>query len=56
MHDAEMLEGIRQKYIALSPVMDERTWDSQSPGASALIDTKAVRTRARRAYRRARQK
>ncbi len=24
MHDAETLEGIRQKYIALSPVMDER--------------------------------
>ncbi len=24
MHDAETLEGIRQKYMALSPVMDER--------------------------------
>ena len=24
MHDAETIEGIRQKYIALSPVMDER--------------------------------
>jgi hypothetical protein len=24
MHDAETLEGIRQKYVALSPVMDER--------------------------------
>jgi len=25
MHDAETLEGIRRKYMALSPVMDERT-------------------------------
>ncbi len=25
MHDAETLEGIRRKYVALSPVMDERT-------------------------------
>ena len=24
MHDAETIEGIRQKYVALSPVMDER--------------------------------
>jgi len=37
MHDAETIEGIRRKFIALSPVMDERMRRQWAASEAALL-------------------